>query len=62
MNKASSIYREIASRLEESARVKKIMAKGQTGEIERMVNFIVSAYRVGGKVVLFGNGGSAADA
>lgn len=62
MNKVSSIYREIASGLEESARVKKIMAKGQTGEIERMVNFIVSAYRVGGKVVLFGNGGSAADA
>lgn len=62
MNKAKSIYREIASRLEESARVKKIMAKGQIGEIERMVNFIVSAYRVGGKVVLFGNGGSAADA
>lgn len=27
-----------------------------------MVNFIITAYKTGGKVVLFGNGGSAADA
>ena len=56
------MYPEIAKRLEESAQVKKAMAKSKVGEIERMVEFIIAAYKMGGKVVLFGNGGSAADA
>ena len=38
------------------------MAKSKVNEIERMVDFIITAYKAGGKVVLFGNGGSAADA
>ena len=62
MDKAGSMHREIADRLEEGARVKQDMAKSRIGEIEGMVKLIVSAYRAGGKVVLFGNGGSAADA
>ena len=62
MNKAGSMHKEIADRLEEGARVKQDMAKSRIGEIEGMVKLIVSAYRAGGKVVLFGNGGSAADA
>ena len=62
MDKAGSMHKEIADRLEEGARVKQDMAKSRIGEIEGMVKLIVSAYRAGGKVVLFGNGGSAADA
>ena len=62
MNKAGSMHKEIADRLEEGVRVKQDMAKSRIGEIEGMVKLIVSAYRAGGKVVLFGNGGSAADA
>ena len=62
MNKAGYIHHEIAHRLEESARVKKAMAESMVGEIEQVVRFIVAAYKAGGKVVLFGNGGSAADA
>ncbi len=54
--------RKITERLEESAQVKKVMAKSMVSEIERMANFIITAYKAGGKVVLFGNGGSAADA
>jgi D-sedoheptulose 7-phosphate isomerase len=53
---------EIAKRLEESAQVKFAMAETLTGQIENMVHLIVAAYRAGGKVVVFGNGGSAADA
>ena len=62
MNKEDAMRRKIAQRLEESARIKKSIAEGKIGEIESMVNFILTAYKAGGKVVLFGNGGSAADA
>ena len=62
MNKVDSMRSEIAKKLEESARIKKAIAKSKLSEIERMVEFIISAYKTGGKVVLFGNGGSAADA
>ena len=61
MNK-ESMRREIAERLEESAQVKRAIAKSKISEIERMANLIITAYKAGGKVVLFGNGGSAADA
>lgn len=53
---------EIAKRLEESAQIKKAVAESKTDEIESMVKLIITAYKTGGKVVLFGNGGSAADA
>ena len=62
MNKADSTGREIAKRLEESAQVKLAIAKSQVGEIESIARLIIAAYKRGGKVVLFGNGGSAADA
>jgi len=62
MTKQDSMSCEIANRLEESAQVKKAVAKNMVSEIGRMVNFIITAYKAGGKVVLFGNGGSAADA
>jgi D-sedoheptulose 7-phosphate isomerase len=62
VKKLESRHREIAAMLEESARVKLALAKGNIEEIERMVSLIVTAVKAGGKVVLFGNGGSAADA
>ncbi len=62
MNKAGSLHSEIIKRLEESAQVKEAMAKSMVSQIEQMAYFIIAAYKVGGKVVLFGNGGSAADA
>jgi len=62
MNKVGSIHSEIVKGLEESARIKKAIAKSKISEIEHMVKFIIMAYKRGGKVVLFGNGGSAADA
>lgn len=62
MDKRDSMRHEIAKRLEESAQIKIAVAKNKVSEIERMVDFIITAYKSGGKVVLFGNGGSAADA
>jgi len=62
MVKGGPMRREIAERLEESAQVKRDIAKTKISEIERMANLIITAYKAGGKVVLFGNGGSAADA
>lgn len=62
MNKAGAMSREIIQRLEESSQVKRAIARSQAGRIESMANLIISAYRDGGKVVLMGNGGSAADA
>jgi len=58
----SEIAPIIKSGLEESAQVKLAMAKNMLGEIERMVTFVLAAINRGGKVVVFGNGGSAADA
>lgn len=62
MSKAYSMRDEIAKKLEESAQLKKTIATSKIEEIESIVNSILSAYKSGGKVVLFGNGGSAADA
>ena len=62
MNKANSFRDEIARKLEESVQLKKAVATSKIGEIENMVTLILAAHKAGGKVVLFGNGGSAADA
>ncbi|MDO8568210.1 MAG: D-sedoheptulose 7-phosphate isomerase [Dehalococcoidales bacterium] len=53
---------QIARQLEESAGIKRDIARNQTGEIARVAQAIIAAYKAGGKVVFFGNGGSAADA
>ena len=52
----------IKQELRASAEVKKALADFHTKEIIRAVEMIVSAFRSGGKVLLAGNGGSAADA
>lgn len=53
---------EIVKRLKENTRIGQAVATGKIGEIESIVNSILAAYNAGGKVILFGNGGSAADA
>ena len=55
-------YRLITGALEESATLKKTIARDMLIEIDAMVNLIVDVYKTGGNVVIFGNGGSAADA
>lgn len=53
---------DIAQRLKESASILKAIAESGAGEIELAAQLIINAYKNGGKVVLLGNGGSAADA
>lgn len=57
-----SNYQIIARGLEESANLKKAIARDMLVEIDSMANMIIDVYKAGGKVVIFGNGGSAADA
>jgi len=52
----------IIQRLKESASILKAIAESGAGDIESAAQLIINAYRNGGKVVLLGNGGSAADA
>jgi len=54
---------QVRDRIRESARVKDaLLAEEYVAPLVRVAEAIVSAYRRGGKVLLFGNGGSAADA
>ncbi len=48
--------------LEESANIKRIVAQDLTDIIADAAQIILDAYRAGRKVLLIGNGGSAADA
>ena len=55
--------REIVIReLEESARIKRTIAKNLPDAIEKAARMVIDAYKSGKKVFLIGNGGSAADA
>ena len=47
--------------IEESISVKKDLVKSQSGAIEKAAEAMISALKAGGKIVIFGNGGSAAD-
>ena len=53
---------EIRRQLEESARVKQSFSNELIGRIAQFAEKSAAALRAGGKIVLFGNGGSAADA
>jgi D-sedoheptulose 7-phosphate isomerase len=53
---------EIRRQLEESCRVKSSFSAELVGRIARFAERSAAALRAGGKLVLFGNGGSAADA
>lgn len=57
----NSVARYVSSELNTISAVLTKMAQ-ETGEIERVAEALVAAYRSGKKMVLFGNGGSAADA
>jgi len=48
--------------LMDSSETKRIMAVSYAGRIEEVADRIVLSYQLGGKVIAFGNGGSAADA
>ncbi|MCX6355944.1 MAG: D-sedoheptulose 7-phosphate isomerase [Candidatus Aureabacteria bacterium] len=52
---------EVVAQIEESAAVKKKLA-AQSETVCRMVEMIIAAYRHGGRLLICGNGGSAADA
>ena len=61
-NKTDSIRRQIGDRLKESAKLKEAIASSQVNAIRSIAELVINTYRNGGNVVLFGNGGSAADA
>jgi D-sedoheptulose 7-phosphate isomerase len=48
--------------LEDSARVKRVLAEQCAGEIAAAAQIVAETFGAGGKLLLFGNGGSAADA
>ncbi|MGB2589091.1 MAG: SIS domain-containing protein [Candidatus Acidiferrum sp.] len=57
----SSFADEIRRQLEESARVKQRFSDELVGRIGQFAEKSAAALRAGGKIVFFGNGGSAAD-
>ena len=52
----------VLATLQESARAKIDLSPEEAGRIVLAANMMVEAFRLGKKVILFGNGGSAADA
>ena len=58
----ASSAEEIRRQLEESARVKRSFSDELVGRIAQFADKSAAALRCGGKIVFFGNGGSAADA
>ncbi|RPI63813.1 MAG: SIS domain-containing protein [Planctomycetaceae bacterium] len=57
-----SIITAIERRFSESAAVLRLTAERLSGPLAKAAEMIVAAYRAGGGVFIFGNGGSAADA
>ncbi|MDD5072965.1 MAG: D-sedoheptulose 7-phosphate isomerase [Candidatus Omnitrophica bacterium] len=53
--------KKIESILEESISVKKDLLVSQAGAIEKAADAVIKSLKSGGKVIIFGNGGSAAD-
>jgi D-sedoheptulose 7-phosphate isomerase len=58
----ASFSEEIRKQLEESARIKQSFSEELIGRIGEFAERSAAALRAGGKLVFFGNGGSAADA
>ena len=52
----------VLARFEESAALKRAFAEAHAGAVERAAGILADCFRAGGRVLLFGNGGSAADA
>lgn len=51
----------IKAELEESIDIKKTLIKSLLPKIEQAANILISTFKAGNKVLIFGNGGSAAD-
>lgn len=51
----------IEESIKESLRVKELVLADQVANIEKAARAIIKAFRLGGKLLIFGNGGSAAD-
>ena len=62
MKKADILAGEIVKILEECISIKRAMAENNVNEIKHVAELIIGAYKNGGKLILMGNGGSAADA
>lgn len=60
--KRKNMSGQITAELRESAALKEWAARNLVAEIQKAVREITAAFRRGRKVILFGNGGSAADA
>jgi D-sedoheptulose 7-phosphate isomerase len=58
----SPLARAVSAAFDESARVKREFAAGHAQAMERAARILIDCFSRGGKVLLFGNGGSAADA
>jgi len=52
----------VTRELEESANIKRLMAQNLSDKIADAAQIVLDSYKTGGKVLLIGNGGSAADA
>lgn len=52
---------EILSQLEENQQVIAMVAETMSGEIERFVDLLCETFNAGKKIIIMGNGGSAAD-
>lgn len=62
MKKTNISAGEIARIFEDCIFIQHAMAKNNVNEIKHMAELIIGAYKKGGKLILLGNGGSAADA
>jgi D-sedoheptulose 7-phosphate isomerase len=51
----------IEAAIKDSVGIKEIVLKGQVGKIEKAAAAIIDSFKKGGKLLIFGNGGSAAD-
>lgn len=58
----SELLKRIKQQLHESSELKKLIAENLSGKIAEAAMLIVDCIKSGGKVIFFGNGGSAADA
>jgi len=62
VNSSDKMKNKIKSFIWESIQIKEEIIKNNIKQIEQIVKIISAAFKNGGKVIVFGNGGSAADA
>jgi D-sedoheptulose 7-phosphate isomerase len=62
MKQSSALVKAIQEQLVEGAALRMLAAEGQAEKLARAARLVAKALRAGRKLLLFGNGGSAADA